>query len=206
MSTNSTPSAANHHADHPGFAGIGGVVAALSMSVGRTPVARLAIERTMVRPGDHVVDIGCGPGSAAREAARRGAEVVGIDPSSVMLRTARLLTRPGRHVTWLDGTAEALPLPDASFAAAWSLSTVHHWTNIAAGIAECGRVLRPGGRFLAVERRVRPDATGLASHGWTTQQAELFADACRVAGLDDVVVETVRIGRQSWLLVAARKP
>ena len=109
-------------------------------------------------------------------------------------------------MTWLDGTADALPLPDASFAAAWSLSTVHHWGDIAAGLGECGRVLRPGGRLLAVERRVRPGATGHASHGWTTEQAELFADACRVAGLDEVVVETERVGRQSWLLVEARRP
>ncbi len=74
----------------------------------------------------------------------------------------------------------------------WSVATVHHWADVAAGLAEVRRVLAPGGRFFAVERRVRPGATGLASHGWTDQQAASFAACCRAAGLDDVHIETLK--------------
>jgi ubiquinone/menaquinone biosynthesis C-methylase UbiE len=48
---------------------------------------------------------------------------------------------------------------------------VHHWHDLDAGLAEVRRVLRPSGRFLAIERQVEPGATGLASHGWTAEQA-----------------------------------
>jgi hypothetical protein len=39
-----------------------------------------------------------------------------------------------------------------------------------------------GGRLVAIERLSRPGATGLASHGWTVEQASAFADRCRAHG------------------------
>ena len=169
MST-STP-VPNHHADYPGFSGPGGLLAALSMLVGRGPVARMAADLVGVTPGDRVVDIGCGPGAAAREATRRGAQVTGVDPASIMVRVARWSTPPGTSVAWAEGVAEALPLPDGSATVVWSLAAVHHWADIDQGLAEAYRVLSSGGRLLAVERRVRPGASGHASHGWTEAQA-----------------------------------
>ena len=84
----------NHHAHHPGFSGVGGLVAALGFNIGRRADAELAVRLTGVGHGDHVVDIGCGPGVAARRAAAAGAtEVVGIDPAAVMLNVARLTPR-----------------------------------------------------------------------------------------------------------------
>jgi predicted methyltransferase len=74
---------------------------------------------------------------------------------------------------------------------------VHHWKDVGKGLAEAHRVLTPGGRLLAIERQVRPGATGLASHGWTQQQAESFAAMCRTAGFD-----TVRIDKQGTSLRA----
>src|SRR5262245_26542930 len=102
----------NHHAHHRAFAGFSGALGALSMSVGRDHLFRLAADASEVTAGDHVVDVGCGPGVAAREVHRRGADYTGIDPSDLMLRWARRLG--GRGATWAEGTAEALPLPDRS--------------------------------------------------------------------------------------------
>ena len=195
----------NHHAHHPGFHGATGLLAGLSFTVGRGPAARLAAERTGVGPGDHVVDIGCGPGTAVREARRRGATAVGVDPAPVMLRLGRLLTT-GAGITWASGTAEALPLEDSTATVAWSLATVHHWQDVAQGLAEVVRVLRPGGRFLVAERRTRAGARGIASHGWTDDQAEAFAAACRTAGLVDVAVATERPRRTTILVGTARRP
>src|SRR5688572_11986002 len=76
--------APNHHADHEGFSGIKGYLSALTMLVGRKADAELAVERTGTGPGDHVVDVGSGPGSTARRAARAGAGVTGVEPASVM--------------------------------------------------------------------------------------------------------------------------
>lgn len=88
-----------------------------------------------------VVDVGAGTGLFTRELQRPGRRVIAVEPSAGMLAELRR-TLPG--VEALRGTAERLPLPDASvdvvtFAQAW------HWVDIDAASAEAARVLRPGG-------------------------------------------------------------
>ena len=196
--------AVNHHADHPGFSGVTGSLFALMFLLTGRAGADLAAKLTGVGAGDHVVDIGCGPGTAARVAAGRGARVTGVDPSASMLRVARLVTRRSTGISWAEGSAEALPVTDSSATVVWALATVHHWHDVAAGIAEAQRVLAPGGRLLAVERQSPPDATGVASHGWTRQQAETFAALCRSAGMVDIDIADYREGRKAvWAVSAA---
>jgi ubiquinone/menaquinone biosynthesis C-methylase UbiE len=197
----------NHHADHPGFAGPMGLFAALTMLVAGRRRARIVADLASLSSSDQVVDIGCGPGNSVRAAARRGASVIGVDPAMMMLGVARLVTRDRPNIMWLQGSAENLPLPEHSATVVWSVATVHHWADVAAGLVEVCRVLAPGGRFFAIERRVRPGATGLASHGWTDQQAGSFAACCRTAGLDDVRIETLNLGRRAVQVVnAIRRP
>lgn len=195
----------NHHADHPGFAGPMGVCIGLALLLMGRASARLAADLAAVSARDTVVDIGCGPGGAVREAQRRGAAVIGVDPAPVMLRLARLFTRRD-DVTWRTGTAEQVPLPDGSATVAWSLATVHHWQDVEAGLAEMHRLLAPQGRLLAVERQVLSGATGFASHGWTRQQAETFAAQCSSAGLRDVVIGSHSAGRRDVWSVQAVRP
>jgi ubiquinone/menaquinone biosynthesis C-methylase UbiE len=207
MASTSSPSAVpNHHGDHPGFAGIAGLLAGLSMLPGRRSVARLAVELTRTGPADRVVDVGCGPGSAVRAAARMGATVYGVDPAPVMLTLARAITLRGRGISWLEGTAEEVPLPDDSVTVLWSIATVHHWRDIDSGLSEALRVLEPGGRVLALERRSRPGARGLASHGWTADQADAFAERCRTSGFANVRVEEHRTRLSTQLAVLAARP
>lgn len=196
----------NHHGHHSGFSGLGGLVAALSMTVGRGGDAELAAELAGLRAGDDVVDVGCGPGAAVRLAASRGAIVVGVDPATVMLDVARWTTRRGAGITWKVGRAEALPLPDASTDVVWALSTVHHWPEVRGGVAEVARVLRPGGRFVAIEHRAEEGATGHGSHGWTPAQAEAFAGLCWDAGLAEADVSTHTGPKRPALAVVARRP
>jgi ubiquinone/menaquinone biosynthesis C-methylase UbiE len=193
----------NHHADHPGFAGPMGLFAGLTMLVTGRGRARFVADLASLSSSDQVVDIGCGPGDSVRAAARRGACVIGVDPAPVMLGVARLVTRDRPSIMWLQGSAENLPLPEHSATVVWSVATVHHWADVAAGVVEVHRVLSPGGRFFAIERRVRPGATGLASHGWTDQQAASFAACCRRAGLDDVRIEGLNRGRRAVQVVKA---
>jgi ubiquinone/menaquinone biosynthesis C-methylase UbiE len=199
------PVVPNHHADYPGFSGIGGLVAGLAMILGRGAVGRLAADLATVSDADRVVDVGCGPGAAAREAARRGAEVVGIDPAPVMLRLARRLTRRGLAITWTEGVAETLPLSDASATVVWSIATVHHWRDLDAGLAEVRRVLAPRGRWLAIERRTKAGAQGLASHGWTDAQGEAFVERCRAAGFTDARVAVHRPGGRDLVVAQATR-
>jgi len=197
----------NHHAAYPGFAGPAGFLAAASMVLGGQGNARLAGRLAELAAGDAVADIGCGPGTAARRAARLGASVVGVDPALVMLRLARLLTRRSAHaVRYAQGSAEALPLPDSSVSVAWSIACVHHWADLDAGLEEARRVLKPGGRLVAIERLSRPGATGLASHGWTPEQASAFKDRCLAHGFTGARVNQHRGGRRAKVSVRATAP
>ena len=90
-----------------------GVVAALSMITGRAEDAQVAIQLSGLGPGDAVVDIGCGPGAAVRQAVRAGARAIGVDPAPIMLRTARLLTRRG--VSYRKGSSLLLTLTQGAF-------------------------------------------------------------------------------------------
>ncbi len=195
----------NHHAHHPAFAGASGLLAALSMLAGRRSTAGLAADLAGLRTGDVVVDFGCGPGVAARLAAHRGATAVGVDPASVMLSVARRVPG-GRGIEWRAGTAEESGLGSGSARVIWSLATVHHWNDVDRGLDEVARVLGDGGRFVAIEREVRPGATGHATHGWTAEQAVAFAEQLRSHGLTDVAVAHHDDVRRGSISVVGRKP
>ena len=106
------------------------------------------------QPGETVVDIGAGVGAGTMRAARSGASVIAVEPTSYMrriLRIRRFLQRSRSRITVLDGAAEKLPLPDASVDAVWAVNTMHHWIDTERGAAEICRVLRPGGRVVLVD-------------------------------------------------------
>jgi ubiquinone/menaquinone biosynthesis C-methylase UbiE len=191
------PAVPNHHAHYRGFAGVPGLIAAATMLAGRERYARLAVQLRGLAASDGVADIGCGPGSAVRHAGRLGAAATGV---------ARLVTREADRVRFAHGSAESIPLPDASVTVLWSISCVHHWADIGKGLAESRRVLSPGGRLAVIERRSVPNARGLASHGWTEDQAAAFAARCAASGFEDPRVSEHRIGRRAVLSVTATNP
>ena len=187
---------ANHHADHPGFSGITGALCGLIFLVIGRSNARLAVQLADVSETDQVVDIGCGPGGRSGKPCAEVPGATGVDPSPVLLRIARAFTRDA-GAAWTEGTAESVPLPDGSATVVWSLATVHHWKDVGLGLGEARRVLAPKGRLLAIERQVDAGATGMASHGWTQQQAESFAAQCRTAGFVDLAISEHGTGRRA---------
>ena len=97
-----------------------------------------------------VLDIGCGSGRLLRKVhdSWPQAHLCGVDPAQGMLSVARQLTSEAR---FFMGSAEALPLSDASVDLALSTISFHHWQDQAAGVREVARVLRPGGSFLLAD-------------------------------------------------------
>lgn len=181
---------------------------AISMSVGRAPVARATADIGRVGPDHRVVDVGCGPGAALREARRRGAQATGVDPSRQMLRLARWITTVRRvsGLTLLLGSAESLPLPSDSATVLWAISSVHHWQDVAGGLAEARRVLTPGGRLLLVERAVGPGTGWHASHGLSAEGAARLVRDVAEAGFLEVVTLQRRAGRRQLVVVDAIAP
>jgi SAM-dependent methyltransferase len=104
--------------------------------------------------GDEVaVDLGTGAGHAAVRLAPHVARVEAIDLVPEMLEQARLLAeeRGIANVAFRVCDVRALPYPDASFDAAVSRVSAHHWADVPAGIAEAARVLRPGARLVVID-------------------------------------------------------
>src|SRR5262245_54815958 len=111
------------------------------------------IQMVAVRPGETVVDFGCGPGLFAVEVARAGGCVVAVDVSPDMLaRTAaHALSMKLADRVWparLDVTG--LGLADGSADVVVAVQTLEWVPDIAAALTEAWRVLRPGGRILVL--------------------------------------------------------
>jgi len=115
------------------------------------------VELARLAPGEAVLDVGCGTGTLAIAAKRRvgaAGAVHGIDASPEMIdRARRKAVKAGADVMFQTAVVEALPFPDGSFDAVLSTLMLHHLPRPARQqcAREMRRVLKPGGRVLAVD-------------------------------------------------------
>jgi ubiquinone/menaquinone biosynthesis C-methylase UbiE len=97
-----------------------------------------------VRVGTRVLDVATGPGWVAAQAAERGASVVGVDVAEAMITRAR---RAHPQLDFRRADAHELPFTDASFDAVVGNFAIMHLSGPERAVAQCARVLRPGGRL-----------------------------------------------------------
>ena len=121
------------------------------LSLGQDPRwRRFLVSRIEAEPGDRVLDVATGTGAVARELIRRhGCTVVGVDQSPEMLAEAR--RRLGSGVELVEGKAEELPFPDASFDALTFTYLLRYVEDPRATLRELARVVRPGGTIASLE-------------------------------------------------------
>jgi len=150
--------------------------------------------------GETVVDIGAGVGAGTMRAARSGASVVAVEPTSYMrriLRIRRLFQRSRSRINVVDGAAEKLPLAHATAEAVWAVNTMHHWIDTERGAAEICRVLRPGGRVILVDENFEdvdhPHFERFAErhgdgehHAFSMVDAEQMGELLTAAGISEV--------------------
>jgi SAM-dependent methyltransferase len=156
-----------------------------------------------------LVDIGCGDGYLAVEAARWARRVTGVDRSDDVLERAKALAAK-RHVTnieWRKGDLSRLPLRDASHDVALLSQSLHHASDPERAIAEAVRVLRPSGRLLLMDLKAH-DQTWVRARfgdrhlGFTVDALRELLEGC---GLTHVRVTTgaARRGDPFTVLVAS---
>jgi ubiquinone/menaquinone biosynthesis C-methylase UbiE len=111
---------------------------------GRPPYADAAVGWIAQRlPFGRVLDLAAGTGKLTRQLVAVGAEVVAVEPGEQMRAVLERLVPEARS---LAGTAEAIPLPDASVDAV-TVGQAFHWFRTREALSELHRVIRPGGGF-----------------------------------------------------------
>jgi arsenite methyltransferase len=117
------------------------------------------LRHARIAASDRVLDIGCGAGIDTIIAARRAASVVALDFLPEMLeRTAAAARAAGLdNVTTVEGTMEAIPLPDESVDVVVSNGVLNLSPRKARALAECRRVLRPRGELCVSDLTLDPE-------------------------------------------------
>lgn len=105
------------------------------------PTYEAVIDRVAIRPGQRVLEVGCGTGVFLRLAADRGAEVHGVDASAALLDLAR--ARVPEADLWL-ADMESLPFADGTFDLVAGFNAFFFAVDIVAALREAGRVAKPG--------------------------------------------------------------
>ena len=109
------------------------------------PAARL-VKHARISPGSTVLDVACGTGVVAVTAARRGAQVTGLDLTPELLEVARAnAVTAGVNISWHEGDIESLPFEPSTFDSVVSQFGHMFAPRPAVAIGEMLRVLRPGG-------------------------------------------------------------
>jgi SAM-dependent methyltransferase len=113
------------------------------------PAAAVVVQRASLRPGERVLDLGCGTGNAALLAVRAGSTVTGVDPAARLLEVARdRAAAEGAEIDFAPGDAASIPLAEASVDAIVSVFAVIFAPDPGDAAAEMCRVLDPSGRIV----------------------------------------------------------
>lgn len=165
------------------------------------------LQALALRQGDHVLDVGTGPGLLAAAIAERvgaAGRVVGVDISAAQLAIARANCASFSCVELVAASATALPFADATFDIVVVTQVLEYVAEVAGALAELARVLRPGGRIFILDtdwdslvwHTEHPARMRRVLAAWDEHLADPYlprtlAPALRAAGLDVEIQQVI---------------
>lgn len=175
------------------------------------------VERAALRPGERVLDVACGTGVVARQAAAHvgaSGRVAALDLNPGMLAVARTLPAEPTHgavaeIAWYEGSALALPFAAAAFDVTFCQLGLQFFPNRPQALQEMRRVLAPDGRLAlsvfgpiehnpatfalaaALDRHLGAAAARVKRTEHALADPEQLRGLVVAAGFDNVVIETV---------------
>lgn len=183
-----------------------GRLAGLVMALKNRRRNELAVARLDPQPGDHVLEIGFGPGVTISRLATLidSGSVTGVDASAEMVARARR-----RNATAIDrglvdlrhGSVALLPFPDDTFDRALAVNSLHHWPQPVANLREVRRVLKPGGIVVIAEQPVWEKAGAD-----DCQFAKELASRLAAAGFEQLETVSSRMRPAPTICVRGVKP
>lgn len=176
--------------------GFTGNLALTAMAVKNGGQNKAALDALSPKPGDSILEIGCGPGMGIRAALKRVGRdgfVAGVDQSALAAHFAAHVAHSacleGRAVVMRAGAAD-LPFRDSLFDRAFAVNSFQFWPDPARGLREIARVLAPGGRLVLTQRASNLD------------KPTNFAGAAR--GMERIGQAVALLKAQGWRIIDER--
>ncbi len=156
--------------------------------------SRMVVEMAKIKPGDKVLDVGCGTGNltlTAKKYVGASGSVYGIDASPEMIGEARKKAKHSSlEAVFEVGLIEKLPYPDATFDVVISRLVIHHLPDDLKrrGFAEIFRVLKPGGLLFLAD--FNPPANPILRHVVSALVGHRMMQASNVQGIPPLLTNT----------------
>lgn len=173
------------------------------------PLAEDLVALASIRPGERVLDVACGTGVVTRLVANRvgpSGTVAGLDLNPGMLAVARARSSKGRAIDWYETSAEAMPLPDASFDVALCQMGLQFIPDKVQALKEMRRVVGPKGRVVlnfpgpvpelfaifadGLARYINAKSRGFVEVVFSLHDAAALRDLMRQAGFGSIQIKT----------------
>lgn len=181
---------------------IGRLVTARWLNKANAKMNQFTLEQLAIEPGDRVFEIGFGGGDLLERilCSAQAEYVAGIDLSADMVRLANARLQRYIRDSKLEvraGDVETLPYGSGEFTKLCSVNTVYFWRNPATALAECRRVLRPGGRLVVCFNSKKDlEAWPIHKHGFQLYELAEVESLLRVAGFSTIEAASATDAKQ----------